>query len=70
MTDSTHPSGRTTCLGSTCRKWGADTKLTALDLSLVMDAWRRWTRRWQPCISTLPSVQPMRQWDSEGRAIC
>ena len=37
MTDS-HPfSSSSSCLGSTCLKWGSDGALTALDLSLVLE---------------------------------
>ena len=37
MTDSHPLSVSSSCLGSTCLKWGANGELTALDLSLVLE---------------------------------
>jgi len=37
MTDSHPLSGSSSCVGSTCLKWGSDGELTALDLSLVLE---------------------------------
>jgi hypothetical protein len=37
MADPTITRNASSCLGRTCRKWGVDGELTALDLDLVMD---------------------------------
>ena len=61
MTDSTHPTGSSNCLGRTCLKWGTDGELSALALSQVMErlaqvdqevaALYQETRDRQPCPS-------------------